>query len=149
MSGRRSSVHALFHATTKLIASANASALQSRFTQTQGNNENVLCNTRDKLLTLITRSDNLSLFTKLFWSASGHSAHCWTCRPVYRDIDSLIVKVSKLIHLRPVPTTDSTTGSLSRGNQQKLSSHLRRAQTSNSLSRDQIFKRQLHEILWS
>ena len=29
---------------------------------------------------------------------SGHSTHCWAYRPVYRDTDSLVVKVSKLIH---------------------------------------------------
>ena len=40
--------------------------------------------------------------TKLFWSASGHSTHCWACRPVYRDTESLVVKVSNLIHLQPV-----------------------------------------------
>ena len=37
--------------------------------------------------------------------ASGHSTHCWACRPFHRDtnsVSSLVVKVSKLIHLYPV-----------------------------------------------
>ena len=36
--------------------------------------------------------------------ASGHSIHCWACGPLHRDTDSvssLVVKVSKLIHLYP------------------------------------------------
>ena len=72
----------------------------------------MLCNTRYKHLTLITRSGSLTLYTKFFWSASGHSAHCWACCPVYQDTVSMVVHVSKLIHLRSVPTTDSTTGLL-------------------------------------
>ena len=71
-----------------------------------------MCNTRYKHLTLITRSGSLTLYTKFFWSASGHSAHCWACCPVYQDTVSMVVHVSKLIHLRSVPTTDSTTGLL-------------------------------------
>ena len=37
--------------------------------------------------------------------ASSHSTHCWPCRPFHRDtnsVSSLVVKVSKLIHLYPV-----------------------------------------------
>ena len=32
---------------------------------------------------------------------SGHFTHCWAYRPVYREMNSLVVKVSKLVHFRP------------------------------------------------
>jgi len=40
--------------------------------------------------------------THEFSQASDHSTHCWAYRPVHREIDSLVVKVSKLFHLEPV-----------------------------------------------
>ena len=36
-----------------------------------------------------------------FSRVSGHLTHCWAYRPVYREMNSLVVKVSKLVHFEP------------------------------------------------
>ena len=39
--------------------------------------------------------------THEFSRVSGHFTHCWAYRPVYREMNSLVVKVSKLVHFQP------------------------------------------------
>ena len=36
-----------------------------------------------------------------FSRVSGHFTHCWAYRPVYREMNSLVVKVSKFVHFQP------------------------------------------------
>ena len=39
--------------------------------------------------------------THEFSRVSGHFTLCWAYRPVYREMNSLVVKVSKLVHFQP------------------------------------------------
>ena len=39
--------------------------------------------------------------THEFSRVSGHFAHSWAYRPVYGEMNSLVVKVSKLVHFQP------------------------------------------------
>ena len=39
--------------------------------------------------------------THEFSRVSSHFTHCWAYRPVYREMNSLVVKVSKLVHFQP------------------------------------------------
>ena len=39
--------------------------------------------------------------THKFSRVSGHVTHCWAYRPGFREMNSLVVKVSKLVHVQP------------------------------------------------
>ena len=50
---------------------------------------------------LFLHATNICQCAHEFSRVSGHFTHCWAYRPVYRKMNSLVVKISKLIHFRP------------------------------------------------
>ena len=50
---------------------------------------------------LLLHTTNICQCTHEFSRVSGHFTHRWTYRHVYQKLNSLVVKVSKLIHFRP------------------------------------------------
>ena len=49
------------------------------------------------LVSSCTRQTFVSVLSRV----SGHFTHCWAYRPVFREMNSLIVKVSILVHFQP------------------------------------------------
>ena len=84
------------------LSRASSRRLNDAFNISSLAHDNRLCLTPRHAHRCLLRHENRHYqCTHEFSRVSGHFTHCCACRPVYREMNSLVVKVSKLVHFQP------------------------------------------------